>query len=161
MAIRNLNPAKHRAHQDEIDAAQNVFSGALVSKSAAQTAVNGALTLLVWQTENYDEGGWFANSGDSIVTVPAGVGRVRLSAGVAWSGSGGSFKDITFLKNSGLVPGIPFNRGQGGDSLSFIVSPVLVVVPGDEFEVEVRHNVAGDLDVIATGNTYFGIEFAR
>ena len=142
--------------------APGAFRGVLLSKNVLQTVPTGVLRLLLWQvTEGDDRGGWFANPGDDFVTVPPGVRRVRISAGIAWSSSGGSFKDITFLKNSGLVPGTPFNRGQGSSSLDSIVSPVLAVAPGDEFSVEVRHNVGSDADVLATGNTYFGIEAVR
>ena len=137
------------------------FRGVLLSKNVLQTVPTGTLRLLLWQVPEYEYGAWFANPGDNFVSVPPGVRRVRLSTGVVWSSSSGSFKDITFLKNSVLVPGLPFDRGTGVRALASIVSPVLEVVPGDELAVEVRHGAAGDLDVVVSGNTYFGVEAVR
>lgn len=137
------------------------FRGALLSKNVAQTVLANVLTILAWQVSEEDRGGWFANPGDNFVSVPPGVSRVRLSAGVSWSSAGGSFKDITFLKNSLPSPGLPADRGTGGASLVSIVSAVVAVVPGDEFSVEVRHNVAPDADVLVSEMTYFSVEAIR
>ena len=62
-------------------AAQVKFSGALIRANATQNIGTSAwTTITVLDTEEYNEGGWVAASGDSFFTVPAGITRVRLVA---------------------------------------------------------------------------------
>ena len=137
------------------------FSGALVSKDANQPVSSATPTLLIWQVEDYDVGGWFASSGDNFFTVPAGVPRVRLSAGINWASGTGTFKDITFLKNGIVAQGLPKLRQSGVSVDQAVVSPAIEVVAGDTLEVEVRHDMGVAVNVRIAADTFFAVEAVR
>lgn len=161
MALHNLNPAKHRTLQDSIDAAQDDFLAVLVSKSAPQAISTSTPTLLTWEVADYDSGGWFASSGDTFLTVPPGVSRVRLSAGTKWAGTAGTFKEMLFLKNGASAPGTSaINLAAVTNELP-LVSPVIEVVPGDKFTVSVRHDQGIAINISAVDTTYFSVEAVR
>lgn len=141
--------------------APNPFRGALVSKNVGQSIPQAASEILIWQIERYDFGNWFASSGDSIFTVPPGVLRVRLSAGAAWVSGAGTTKDLRFLKNGSSAPGMTRARWIGVSLDTFLISPIIEVVPGNTFALEVEHNVAGAISVLADDSTYFGVEAVR
>ena len=138
------------------------WSRAFVSSSSDQEIPNATPTLLVWQTEHYDDGDWFASSGDEFFTVPTGVTRVRLSGGVNWEAGGGTFRVASFTQEGAGFVGDSLNTHQptaaaSGDSDSS-VSPVVDCSADDEFRVTVLHNEGAALDVKFGNHTYFGIE---
>jgi len=137
------------------------FLGAFVSKSGAQSIVTATPTVLIWQTEAYDVGDWFASSGDSVFTVPAGVGRVRLSASVNWDGTVGTFRTITFLKNGSSALGLPASALPPVSVFQSLVSPIIEVVPGDTLSSSVSHDTGVNLDVLAGDTTFFSVEAVR
>lgn len=61
-----------------------IFRGALAGGNAGQSIRPLSDTVLTWQTESYDTGGFHAPDSDSFV-IPKGVSKVRLSGAVVWS----------------------------------------------------------------------------
>lgn len=137
------------------------FSGALVSKNIDQSIPNLASRTLLWQIETYDIGGWFASSGDTFFTIPPGITRVELTAGVKWgSPAGGAFRSVDFRKNGSVFPGatkVLTTLGAAAVDAHGIVSPAVEVVAGDELSVEVFQVSGAALDVEADAATFFGI----
>ena len=140
---------------------RNLFSGALVSKVGNQLIPTGVFTTLTWDAEQYDVGDWFASSGDTFFTVPSGVTRVQLAAGVAWNFGTGTFRIVEFQKNGTVFPGAASDSSRTNINNLLddhqIASPVIDVVPGDVFTIRVAQNTVGGLGVLASGKTFFGI----
>lgn len=137
------------------------FAGALVSKNVDQSIPNLASTSLVWQTVEYDVGGWFGSIGDSFFTVPAGFTRIELVAGAKWASPvGGAFRSVDFRKNGVVFPGatkVLTTLGAAAVDAHGIVSPVIDIIAGDELSVEVFQVSGAPLDVEADAATFFGI----
>jgi hypothetical protein len=132
------------------------FQGALVSHSATHT-VNGFL-ILPFDTEEYDIGGWHESvTNPSRFTVPAGVAFVRLTMNVKDASSVTGQLNVTLAKNgSSTFVGGTTNEVEtaGGDGVN-ASSPVLAVVEGDYFELEVFTSSSRTTDTIKTN---FSIE---
>lgn len=113
------------------------FSGALVFHSLAQT-VNSTTSALVWDSEDYDVGGWHDNvSNTSRLTVPAGVSFVKVSGGAMDTSSvTGQFNVILYKNGINVYVGAATNEieSAGGDGAS-CSSPTLAVIEGDYFEL--------------------------
>lgn len=138
------------------------FSGAMVIKNADQAIGNNSTTVVIWQTETYDVGGWFASSGDSRMTVPSGVSYVRVYAQLNMANSATGRREVSILTNGGASSPRPLWRELNPDAsvtttMSF-VSPPIPVVAGDYFEVTMFQNSGGDLDCKTGIYSYFAIE---
>lgn len=96
--------------------AQVKFSGALIRANAAQDIGASAwTTITVLDTEEYNDGGWVAASGDSFFTVPAGVTRVRLMAQLDLEEAGGVlYQAARIVRDTGS--GIEEFAGAAGQS---------------------------------------------
>ncbi len=137
------------------------FAGALVSKLSNQSIGNGVLTIIAWDTEQYDTDGLHDNAvNPSRMTVPADWSRVRLYAGISWQSNSVGDRLLRFQLNGIGFPGMAYSRMQAvGTSDNAIASPTIVVVPGDYFEVQVYQASGAAKNVIAaTGATYFAME---
>lgn len=111
------------------------FNGAVAQKSAGQALTAGTTTVLTWDTELYDLGGWHDNAtNNSRLTVPSGVSLVRLSAGI----KGGNVADqlvASMIKNGVTARGLPQADCDTDDEDSItVVSAPIVVTAGDYFE---------------------------
>jgi hypothetical protein len=140
------------------------WSRALVFKTSAQSIADSAfLTTLVWQSETYDDGGWFASSGDSIFTVPTGVTRARVYCSVEWSAAAGSYRHLGIDKNSGFPQGSPQQNFPptpvATTDINSVISATLDCVATDTFSALVAQvGTGGNLNVSTSVSTYFGIE---
>jgi hypothetical protein len=136
--------------------------------SVSLTTPPGAFTIpgmIAWDTENLDtESAWSAGT-PMRITVPAGVTKVRLRAGVITSGSAVAGQlYCTFQKNTevGATAGSFNPDGFRQSSTGFtgntanIESPVLSVVEGDYFCV--RINSSGLGAIIPQAGSYFEME---
>lgn len=137
-------------------------SRALVSKSANQSINDVTNTLLIWQTEVYDDAEWFASSGDEFFTVPTGVTKVRLYTNVQWDVAAGTLRLVSFTQEGAGFVGAATNIDQPtGVTLAdarAVVSPAVDCSAGDKFRVNVLQNTGGALNVVTSNNTFFGIE---
>lgn len=140
----------------------HAFSGALVKKSANQTAANYTVEAVVaFDTEVYDDGGWHDNAvNNSRFTVPAGVTKVRLSAGVGVELiTASSFVQIQFIKNGVALVPTQLNRAEISFAAHYagFTSAVVPCVAGDYFEFSLV--IETDTSVtIAEAFTSFAIE---
>jgi hypothetical protein len=147
-------PASHAAPIPHV----STFMGALVTKSATQSLSGGVPTIVTWQTVVYDTGG-FADlaSQPTRLTVPAGVGFVRLTAGIALATPAGSGQQFLTALLNGAIGWIGrFTDARSSNQYFLAVSPVLQVAPGDFFEIRITTTTA---EIIAvTDQTYYGLE---
>lgn len=133
------------------------FRGAMVELTAAEAIPATTITAVPWDQVEYDNGGWWSGSNATRLTVPAGVTRVRVYGGADWSTNTTGETVLRISKNGAVVQGCPIQESEtAGADYQSVASPVLSVVPGDYFELDVLAGVARDL--AASGHTYFAIE---
>jgi hypothetical protein len=130
------------------------FRGAMVYRTSAQSISNASWTIASWNATDYDTSSIV--SGNKL-KVPSGVTRVRVKCQVIWAGSATGGMRATIIKNgqsfaTGTYVGQPhvgIAANQVGPSIN-MESPVLTVVANDEFEVQVRQDTGGSLDIAPT-----------
>ena len=141
------------------------FSGALVRRAGGLSTTDGTPTPVTWNSTEYDVGGWFGASGESQLTVPAGVTRVRLAGGVDYEAGAGDIRALKFQLNGSDVLGGPHQyrppTAVGFSDRLSIASPVIECVPGDLFRLVAIQQSGGALNVLAQPGTFFAIEAVR
>lgn len=143
-----------------------LFSGSLVAKSSSQNLPAATPNILVdWPVEAYDTNNYHDNIVDnSRLTVPLGVSWVKLKASIRMnSGTTNSLRSVRFRKNGSttFVGNTEINRADETgihDTTIYVETPVLEVVGGDYFEVEVDNGDAGPLLLLASNTTWFSVE---
>ena len=139
--------------------------GALVRIAANQSIVNTLVTTLAWDAEEYDTDSIHDNvTNNSRLTVPAGITRVRLSAKIQWGAAAAGYRQIYVRKAAGTFFGQPETIYDVDSAISHqtdIISPPVVVVAGDYFEVFVYQNSGAALDVIGLDGSWFAMELLK
>jgi hypothetical protein len=144
------------------------FRGALVHKNATQSVPTGFTTpaTITWNLADYDTDSFWAGGNPTRLTIPAGITKVRLIAGIrttAEASAAAHSRRLEFLKSgAAFSPGqTTFRFGQGTTAAElsmFIVSPVITVAETDYFEVIFAHGSGETLNLMDDGDTFFGIE---
>jgi len=115
-----------------------MFSGALVKKSADETAANyTSQTAIPFNAEEYDVGGWHDTvTNNTRLTVPSGVAFAVFSGAVWTSSQSNAYHNLALFKNGAIVLGGAgiVTSVAGGTILSYTSSP-LAVTAGDYFEL--------------------------
>jgi hypothetical protein len=136
------------------------FKGALVKITADESIPNATETDVPWDAEVYDIGDWVDISGNPTrLTVPEGVTRVRVSAGIYWLTSA-TIGQFFITKNGSQFDGGGVRReGAGSDTLADNVQTAIVdVSAGDYFELAVTQTSGAPRSLrSSTGSTYFSI----
>jgi hypothetical protein len=133
------------------------FRGAMVYRTSAQSISTASWTKVSWNATNYDTSSIV--SGNTLV-VPSGVTRVRLKCNILFNGVSASLDTAarvsitkngqSFASNSYIgQPHCSIGLNQAGPSAN-LESPVLTVIAGDYFEVEVRQDSGSSLDIAPT-----------
>lgn len=140
----------------------NPWRGCQVSLSANQSIPNSAFTVVNFGAEDIDTDSIWNIGAPSRLTVPVGVSKIRLSAGVSWSGNSTGLRYLEFYKNGGGVPpagsvaqGIPANTNYNAVNCT---GGVMSVSAGDYFELRVLQNSGGSLNVLNNSRTWFQME---
>jgi hypothetical protein len=132
---------------------------ALVYKSGTQALSANTNTVLTFDSEVADVGGWHDNvTNNSRLTVPSGVTLVRITGNFANTAGQTGDAIINCTKNGAVFAG-GFQRDcsvSTGIDLLNAVSAVLVVTSGDYFELLALTTQAST--VTADENTWFSIE---
>jgi hypothetical protein len=129
------------------------------SLSASQSVVNNATAVLNIATASVNtlEG---SLSGGAIV-LPAGVNRIKMSAGVLWddNSTGARYAEVNL--NGAVVPGLPAQKTTGnGFTAVSLQSPVIETNPagGDTIGANVFQNSGVALNALASGRTFLAVE---
>lgn len=122
---------------------------------------NVAVTIIVplvidWDVEEKDTDDVFDPGSPSELVVPTGFNRAQIQAQVTWAASptGDLTQNQTILKNGGTgYVGRPSNTHfTKSGTIAQIISPVLTVVPGDIFELEVLSDSSRNAEGSAAGD---------
>jgi len=126
--------------------------GSLVRRDTAQTITNDTETVVVFSAALYDTDAiWNASVNQERLTIPTGVRRVRVSAGLQWASAvTGGYVEAAILKNGAVFDGVvksKFTRGATMLECQNLSSGVLEVTTGDYFTLAVRHTLGSNLDL--------------
>lgn len=124
------------------------------------TSVEAAITYSAISADETITGIWNAAT-PTRLTVPVGVSRVRLTAGVLFASNATGRRRARILKN-----GLAFNgmaestvAPVNGSITSFqVITPILDVAAGDYFEVYAFQSSGGNLDLTAGNSGTFNME---
>ena len=124
----------------------NSVRGALVNRITSGYSVGTGLTVVQWNNEVYDDGGWHDNSTNpSRMTQPSsGTGLVRVQANVSLAASGGEL-GLQIIRNGSALTA-DMQNDSTGNTLN-IFSPPLAASTSDYFELRVRCSSATTVDV--------------
>lgn len=139
------------------------FRGAVVGLSAPQSIPHNTFTVVNWGVESIDTDSIWSSGDPSVFVVPAGVSRVRLMGHNAWSSNSTGGRAGRLKKNgSSLTSFSAFSNTKANDSGVHgapLLGPVIDVVPGDEFEMEVLQSSGFNLDLLGPHQgTWFVME---
>lgn len=117
---------------------------AKVTKSASQTLPYVTGTVITWDGEITDQGGWHDNvTNNSRLTVPAGIGWIRLEANICFDLGISNYPyiiSVYFVKNGNLAVGLGNSRGfstafgVGRFPTLYATTGFISCGPGDYFE---------------------------
>lgn len=127
-----------------------------VRLSANQNISNAVDVALSWGTTIRDQLG--AVGGDArFLTVPVGVSRVRLTAGVQWAANNTGQRRVSIVRVSGDVV-VASDARVAAASSDVTLSREWDVSSGDAFLVYANQSSGGTLAVQAEANTWFAME---
>lgn len=139
------------------------FRGCLLYKSAAQSIATGLGTPvdLTWDSEEYDTSSFHDTvTNNERITIPAGVSRVRLTAGVVWASNSTGNRAVTFNKTGSTFRGgsSELDVAISSTMAMHISSAVVTVTSGNYFTVTAAQDSGGALNVNAENRTFFALE---
>jgi len=130
------------------------FSGAVVTQTSAQTIPNGSSTIINFNNEILDVGGYHDNSvNNSRLTIPSGkTGYVLVYGKVNMTANATGASEAFIRKNGGDISGNTYKN-----TATFYASPQVTIisacVPGDYFEIGMYQDSGGNLNTIS-GQTF-------
>lgn len=129
----------------------------LVRNSGNVSIPNNVDTVVVWDTV---EGNRLnATYGSGAVTIPAGVNRIRMHAGVYWGVTATGSRTMRITKNGATAVGMPQQKIPGlGNGGQFISTAIVECNPGDLIRLNVFQDSGGALDVVTSGSSYLSVE---
>ncbi len=142
------------------------WRGALLRLSANLTGL-ATDAVITWNTVVSDTDSFWSAGAPTRLTIPAGITKVRLHAGIAHEALATAGSVSAFFKKGGSFMGSPnmyssslSRQGTTGftTNLSEARSVVLDVVAGNYFEVATVFSMAGQDQVLASVNTFFELE---
>ena len=132
---------------------QTAYKDACVAQLTAgstQTIADATPTAVSWDSVLFDDNSFWSNASPTRLTVPAGVNRVRLSAGIRWAANSTGERKIQIRFNpagtyeaNGIWASDDRPSDDTGDAT--VVTPIIPVAAGDYFEVIVTQDSGGGL----------------
>lgn len=123
------------------------FVGAQAALTSAQSISTGTVTVVNWDSENFDSGTLHDNStNNSRITVPS-AGKYQISANIVFSTNNTGIRQILIRKNgSGSLGSIIFdNNGAGEDQTFFFWNDD--ASSSDYYEIQVYQDSGSSVDV--------------
>jgi len=148
-------------------------SGAMVylTPASTQNIPNALETTVSWDLTYYNDDAFWDAGDPTRLTVPAGVTRVRLSAGIRWVQNLAGVRNVVIRSNpSGVYDAnsnwAADNRPSDLTADCTLITGIIPVVAGDYFEVAVYQDSGAPLGLLTTPTAaahgvYFCIEVIK
>lgn len=129
----------------------------LVQLSADQSIPNIADTAVAFSTITTNRLGASVSSG--AVLIPAGVNRVKVTAGGFWADNSTGVRVLRVIKNGSAFPGAAQQKNTGaGFTTQNLTSAIFEVAPGDTIGLVAYQSSGGALNLINNGYTFMSVE---
>jgi hypothetical protein len=128
-----------------------------VVKNADQSTPTNSWTAVTFQIENYDDFGMWSSANSTRLTVPYGVSRVRLTANIAFESNNSGYRYVAIERNNGERVASQLQVATLNSQINLCSSPINVS-ENDYFIVYVEQNTGGNLNVLVSSETSFGME---
>lgn len=137
--------------------------GASVYRTTAQTITTATPTLVLLESEDYDDGGYFPGDDNTQFKVPTGkAGIHQVLAQVEIEANATGTTQLILQKNGSPFRAVASVTDEAHTSSWLNIAVNLDLADGDEIALEIYQDSGGDLDVVAAGGyTYFQIERLR
>jgi hypothetical protein len=125
------------------------FSGCKLYKSAAQTINNATTTVLTWNSETFDIGGYHSTVTDtSRITIPSGKsGYFQICANARWAINSAGAREFGIQDKNGTNIIIVTQPSIADEYIGQSVSTIIYADATDYFEVRVYQSRGGTLDI--------------
>ncbi len=137
---------------------QRSFKGLLLSMDSDMSIQSEVDTFVRWGNVIYNYGNF--NPSITQISIPEGVSKVIVRASLLWGNTSSGYRRMTIMKNGGFFAG----SGQmelppvNGVFITMVSTPVLVVSPGDYFQVRANHNRGSSLNIYHDPRSWFAVE---
>lgn len=129
----------------------------LVQLSGDQSVPNAADTPMAFATVVANRLG--ASLGGNVITIPAGVSRVRVAVGCYWNTSSAGIRLVRVVKTgSGFIGSPQLKSVPNGVTPQSLASATFEVVAGETIGVIAFQDSGGALNIINNGSTYLSVE---
>ena len=143
----------------------NTGRGTLIALGASQSIPNAVETAVSWPAPTIDTDAMWASGSPTILTVPAGVGRVRVTAQTTWTNNASGSRKFRVVRN-GVDEGVGFPAmrllaaGSTDVTILSAAGGIRAVSPGDTIQLLVFQDSGGALNLLGT-NTWISVEFLK
>lgn len=127
-----------------------------LTTASVHTIADATETAVSWDLEDFDDQSFWDAGAPTRLTVPAGVTRVRLTAGIRWTANGTGERRLKIRGNpagtheaNSIWASDDRPSDDTGDAT--VTTPIITVAAGDYFEAIVRQDSGGNLDLNTTG----------
>lgn len=130
------------------------MSGVRLTRTSLMSFTDGLGAPVEWQTEDLDDGDWAdLVVDDKIITVPSGITRIIISAGIRWVGSSVGQREGSILKNGGTnVVTTNWDATSVGEWAATLTTGVLDVVAGETYQLQLTQTSGGALNLVPSGS---------
>lgn len=131
----------------------SAFHGASVSTSAAASISNSTVTMVPFDTEDYDTDGFHDNvTNNTRLTIPAGLGSqyYKFTAWIPWAANNTvSRRFVTIIKNGTTIVARSeiMSEGSGSGEINNTLSIEDFTADGDYYECQAFQNSGGPLNI--------------
>lgn len=142
--------------QDVADRSE--FSGASISRPGNFSVPSGAITVIPFDTEDFDVGGWAdLGADDEGFTIPAGVKKIVTTLKFRWTAipTGGA---LLFPTINGPFPSVFTYERYTNQSLASQLSPILDVSEGDFIRFNAFHTSGSNRNIAETVASIWRVE---
>lgn len=121
-----------------------LFRGAKLVRTADQSIANAMPTAVIWTAETVDTDAFHSTATNPArITIPAGVGHVRLSCAVRWEANATGARYVALVRNGTST--LAADRRSASSESEATISCTAEVSAGDYIEVVVTQSCGGVL----------------
>ncbi len=139
---------------------------ALVIRDDVQTIPNATTTAMIFQTEVYDDDGMFDIGSPTMLVVPSGASKVRVSASVVWGSNADGLRQAFIERDTGAgftasyngVARFAMDPGTSNQAYWTMATAWIACDPGDKFQLAVHHTRGTTLQMQGSGLTWMMME---